>query len=216
MVPSWHHDRVVEFGAILEQFDGAAGDAVFVDLENGYYYPIDSRLHAYRGADRWALVVELVGYNPRARAVFDVLHVFGNCLTFGEPGFDSDDFLSRIESLDEVVDGHVTPIVLRGHSMPLTTTPGGPMVDALRRLVPTHRDLLLATEDEVRARIPIDIPEILRLEEWHQPVFDDVLPSQTETYRLIAEVLTRGDPGRYQPTLPPTTHWSHWPDSGTL
>jgi hypothetical protein len=106
--------------------------------------------------------------------------------------------------------------VLRGHSVPLTATPGEPMVDALRRLVPTHRDLLLATEEELRARIPKDIPEILRLEEWHQPVFDDVLPSQTETYRLIAEVLTTGDPRRYQPTLPPTTHWSHWPDSGTL
>ncbi|MCW3816604.1 hypothetical protein ONA91_19345 [Micromonospora sp. DR5-3] len=207
---------MVDVGAILEQFDAAADEAVFVDLENGYYYPIDSRLHAYRDANRWALVVELVGYNRRAQAVLDVLHVFGNCLTSGEPGFENGDFHSRIEHLEEIVDEQLPPFVLRGHSVPLTTTPGEPMVDALRRLVPTHRNLLLATEDELRARIPNDVPEILRLEEWHQPVFDDVLPSQTETYRLIAEVLTTGDPGRYQPTLPPTTHWSHWPNSGTL
>lgn len=90
------------------------------------------------------------------------------------------------------------------------------MVEALRRLAPAHRGLLLTTDDELRSRIPADIPEVLTLEEWHQPVFDDLLPSETETYQLIAEVLATGDPTRYRPTLPPTTHWSHWPDSGTL
>lgn len=203
-------------GAILEQFDAAADKAVFVDQENGYYYPIDSRLHAYRDAVRWALVVELVGYNPRARAVLDVLHVFGNCLTSGEAGFGNGDFLDRIENLDAVIERGVAPIVLRGHRLWLRAEPGEPMVDALRRLVPIHRDLFLATEVELRARIPIDMPAILRLEEWHQPIFDGRMPSQTETYQLIAEVLATGDPARYRPTLPPTTHWSNWPDAGTL
>ncbi|WP_442788369.1 DUF7003 family protein [Dactylosporangium sp. NBC_01737] len=53
-------------------------------------------------------------------------------------------------------------------------------------------------------------------EEWHQPVLGDTLPSETETYRLIADVLATGDPARYRPTLAPTTHWSHWPESGTF
>ncbi|HEX5597356.1 MAG TPA: hypothetical protein VFX61_15265 [Micromonosporaceae bacterium] len=208
---------MVDVGAILEQFDAAADEAVFVDLANGYFYPIDSRLHAYHDATRWALVVELVGYWPRASAVLDVLHVFGDCLTFGEPGFENVDFLGRIEGLARVVGEQVTPVVLRGRSVPVVASPGEPMVDVLRRILLTHRDLLLATEDELRGRIPFDIPEVLRLEEWHQPVFDDdVLPSETETYKLLAEVLAAGDPGRYRPTLPPTTHWSHWPDSGTL
>ncbi|MFE9694917.1 DUF7003 family protein [Micromonospora sp. NPDC005806] len=207
---------MVDVGAILEQFDVAADEAVFVDLENGYYYPIDSRLHAYHDATRWALVVELIGYNPRARAVLDVLHVFGNCLTSGEPGFENGDFLSRIEDLEEVVAEQVTPIVLRGRRVSVAAKPGEPMVDVLRRILPTHRDLLLATEEELRGRIPFDVPQVLRLEEWHQPVFDDVRSSETETYRLIAQVLATGDPGRYRPTLPPNTHWSHWPDSGTL
>ncbi|MET7808912.1 DUF7003 family protein [Micromonospora chersina] len=94
---------MADVSAILEQFDAAADEAVFVDLGNGYYYPLDSRLHAYHDATRWALVVELVGYNPRARAVLDVLYVFGNWLTSGEPGFENDDFLRRIEDLEAVV-----------------------------------------------------------------------------------------------------------------
>jgi hypothetical protein len=68
----------------------------------------------------------------------------------------------------------------------------------------------------LRARIPLDLPEILRLEEWHQPVFDEPVPSQTETYRLIAEVLATGDPTLYRPTLAATTHRSYWPESGTM
>lgn len=76
----WQHDRVLDTGAILRQFDEAADEAVFVDLENGYYFPIDSRLHAFHDSERWALVVELVGYNPRSRAVLDVLHTLRQLL----------------------------------------------------------------------------------------------------------------------------------------
>jgi uncharacterized protein DUF7003 len=103
----------VERGPILDQFDAAADEAVFVDLENGYYYPIDSRLHACCDATRWALVVELVGYMPRHGAVTDVLHVFGDCLTFGEPGFGNDDLLDRIENVEAAVREYTLPVALR-------------------------------------------------------------------------------------------------------
>ncbi len=206
----------MDTAAILRQFDEAADEAVFVDLANGYYYPIDSRLHAFHDVGRWALVVELVGYSPRPRALIDVLHIFGNCLTSGEIGFGNDDFLSRAENLNEVVDQSDASLVISRKRVPLTSVRGEPMVDALRRLAPAHRELLLAGDDELRGRIPADIPEVLRLDEWHQPVFDDLLPSETETYQLVAEVLATGDPTRYRPTLPPNTHWSHWPDAGTL
>ncbi|WP_433353166.1 DUF7003 family protein [Micromonospora saelicesensis] len=36
-------------------------------------------------------------------------------------------------------------------------------------LVPDHRELLLADEVELRRRIPADIPEIIRLDQWHHP-----------------------------------------------
>ncbi len=58
---------------------------------------------------------------------------------------------------------------------------------------------------------------MLRLDEWYQSEdLREVPPGQQETFRLLAEVLDSGDPARYRPTRPPNTHWSHWPDSGTL
>jgi hypothetical protein len=86
-----------------------------------------------------------------------------------------------------------------------------------RLLAPARRRLLPADETELRAGIPSDLPELLRLDEWNQPEeFQDVRPSEHETFQMIAEVLESGDPTRYRPTLPANTHWSHWPDAGTL
>ncbi|MGC4864719.1 DUF7003 family protein [Micromonospora sp. DT53] len=66
---------------ILDQLDTAAADFMFPDLCHGYYYAVDARLHAYREGQRWALIVEALGYSPRAGNLIDVLHVLGNCLT---------------------------------------------------------------------------------------------------------------------------------------
>jgi hypothetical protein len=65
---------------IISQLDTAAEEYACPDLNNGYFYAVDARLHAYRDARRWALIVETVGYSPRARNLTDVLHIFGNCL----------------------------------------------------------------------------------------------------------------------------------------
>jgi hypothetical protein len=72
------------------------------------------------------------------------------------------------------------------------------------------------TDAEVRRRLPADLPQLLRLEEWNQPDLFEMPPSQSETYQLIAVVLESLAPTRYRPTLAPNTHWSNWPDSGSL
>ena len=41
-------------------------------------------------------------------------------------------------------------------------------------------------------------------------------PSSYETWQQLAQVLATGDARYYQPTLLPNTHWSNWPESGTL
>jgi hypothetical protein len=74
---------------ILEQLDAAAVEFMFPDLDHGHYYAVDAQLHGYHDAERWALIVEAIGYSPRAGNLVDVLHVFGNRLTDGEPGFDN-------------------------------------------------------------------------------------------------------------------------------
>ncbi|EWM64142.1 MULTISPECIES: DUF7003 family protein [Micromonospora] len=181
------------------------------------------RLHGYRDAEQWALIVEAVGYSPRAGNLTDVLHVFGNCLTSGEPGYGNGDFLDRVDNWDETEDPDEPetyrggPVVVRGQTIALAAEPGEDLVDVLRRLVPRHRELLLADEEELRRRIRVDIPEVLRLDQWNHPdLAGGLRPSESETFRQIADVLTTGDLRRYAPSLPPNTHWSNWPDSGSL
>ncbi|MDX6203356.1 MAG: hypothetical protein QOJ83_2856, partial [Frankiales bacterium] len=47
---------------IFSQLDESIEGMSFPDIGNGYYYPLDVRLHAYRDDARWAILVELVGY----------------------------------------------------------------------------------------------------------------------------------------------------------
>ncbi|OGX87765.1 hypothetical protein BEN47_01010 [Hymenobacter lapidarius] len=48
-------------------------------------------------------------------------------------------------------------------------------------------------------------------EEW-----ETARPSSYETWQQIAKVLITGDISHYYPTQTPNTHWSNWPESGSL
>ena len=208
---------------VLAQLDQAAIGFRFPDLNHGYYYAVDARLHVFGDAARWALVVEAVGYNPRACNLIDVVHVFGNCLTSGAPGYENENFHGRIDNMDEVESRDdpqrylgAAPLVIRGHAVGVDAPKGEDLSVTFRRLVPAHRDLLLGDDTEVRRRLPADLPQLLQLEEWNQPDLFETPPSQSETCQLIAVVLESLDPARYRPVLAPNTHWSNWPDSGSL
>jgi hypothetical protein len=213
---------VIDMNEILAQLDACAEEFAFPDLNHGYNYAVDARLHLFRDPERWALVAETVGYNPRAGNLVDVVHVYGNCLTAGGPGFVNEDFLDRVENMAVIDDDEESytgeaPVVVRGQPLAVDAVPGDPLEDVFRKLVPEHRNLLFADETELRSRIPDDLPKVLQLEEWHQPQFSaEEPPSESETYQQIAEVLASGDIGRYRPSHPPNTHWSNWPDSGQL
>ncbi|WP_433191184.1 DUF7003 family protein [Actinoallomurus sp. CA-150999] len=207
--------------SILGQFDLCADNAEFPDLDNGYDYPVDARIHLFGDNTRWAMVAELLGYSPRAGNLSDVVYCFGNCLTRGEPGLSS--FLDRVDNMEEIqLDGAEVyaggvPVVVRGTALTVDADAGTPLQDVFRLLVPAHKGLLLADETELRAGITADLPELLRLDEWNQPEdLGDIVPSGHETFQMIADVLDSSAPTRYRPTLPANTHWSHWPDAGTL
>jgi len=208
---------------VLAQLDQAATDFQFPDLGHGFYYAVDARMRAFGDAARWALVVEAVGYNPRAGNLIDVVHTFGDCLTSGAPGYENDDFHGRIENLDEVESRDDperylggAPLVIRGRAIRIDALGGEELSAVFRRLVPAHRDLLFGDDAEVRRRLPADLPQLLQLEEWNQPDLFATPPSESETYQLIAVVLESLDPARYCPVLAPNTHWSNWPASGSL
>ena len=194
----------------LDQIDASAQDFTFPFLDHGFYSAIDVRLHVYRDDRHWAVVVETVGFNPKARSVTDALTGYG--VRAGSQ-------LNRVENIAELIDDDENyvggvPIRVRGQDLAVEAPAGEYFAEVVRELVPEHRDLLLADESELRALVPPDLPEILRLEAWHHP---DVLverPSREEVFQLLAKVLDTGDPHEYRPTQPPNTHWSNWPESG--
>ncbi|WP_335933705.1 DUF7003 family protein [Streptomyces sp. PTD5-9] len=211
---------MIEANDILAQLDACAAEFKIPHPDNGYFYAVDARMHLYREPGRWALIIETVGYNPRMGNLVNVVGAYGNCLITGEPGCESEGIHSRIENMEEIDDQETyaggAPMVVRGRTPAVEGEPGEPLEVVFRRLVPEYRDLILADEAEVRSRIPGDLPKVLQLEEWHQPEDIETPPSMSETYQQIAEVLASGDVGRYRPSLSPNTHWSNWPDSGTL
>ncbi len=175
-------------------------------MNHGYYYAVDAQLHAFGDASRWALIVEAVGYNPRAVNLIDVVHTFGNCLTSGAPGYEDEDFHSRIDNMDEVESRDdperylgAAPMVVSGHAVRVDAPKGEELSATFRRLVPAHRDLLFGGSAEIRRRLPADVPQLLQLEAWNQPDLFETPPSQSETCQLIAVVLESLDPARYRP-----------------
>lgn len=211
---------------ILRQLDVCFRAGLFPELDNPYYHLVDQRLHALRDPERWALVIEVLGYNARAGDLVDAVHVYGNCLD-RPPGLENHDFLARLDNADELdeiaSDGEAwsraSGIGVRGTLIPVPAAvpDGTPIADLLRAVVPGHRVQFLIDEAELRARVPADLPLLLRLDEWcHPDVAGGVRPSRSPTFAGLAEALASGDARRYVPGLPPNTHWSHWPRAGTL
>jgi hypothetical protein len=63
-------------------------------------------------------------------------------------------------------------------------------IEFLRLLDALHHDKLVATENEIRGRIPSDIPKIIELHDrFHPDVINGELPSRNETFIQISKVL---------------------------
>jgi len=230
--------------SILKQLDQAASDFVFPMLDNGYIYPADVRLNVYRDSNDWLMIIEALGASsPRTSgcdSFQNCLHVFGSALD-REPGTANEDFLYPISSLEgeplfeDEDEWNLRPgaraLCIKGNSVAFDSSPESlatkgielidpPAVDppaVLRSLLPENRDLLFAGEDELAARNPKQLPLWFRLDEWNHPdLAGDVMPSDSETFRMLADAIVAGDPSLYAPTLPPNTHWKNWPDGGTL
>ena len=99
----------------------------------------------------------------------------------------------------------------------LEDPPNVAVFELCRALAVSHRGRLLATEAELRQHLLPEMRELLHLDEWHHPdLVNDERPSGTAAFQQLAEVLVTGDAARYTPSEAPNTHWSNWPDGGTL
>jgi hypothetical protein len=80
-----------------------------------------------------------------------------------------------------------------------------------------NREGVLATSEERRVCVPPELEQILQLEEWHHPDLagGDEL-SSSNTFVSLVEVLVNGDASSCKTTMPANSHWSNWPEAGTL
>jgi hypothetical protein len=228
---------------ILNQLDNCQSTHLFPILDNGYIYYADARLSIYGDISRWAVVIEVLGANHRLgshNSIENCLYYFGNCLyeileSASEDilhptsdGLDEQTFTDEYEWYvrtdaktlrlrDRVTPLHLDPLILSTKGIILVEPPEITAADLLRHLVVKYREQLFATENELRRRIPLDVPLLLRLDAWYHPnLLEGEIPSHAETFQLLADVLTTGDPSLYSPRKIPNTHWTHWPDSGIL
>jgi hypothetical protein len=173
----------------------------FIDLGHVYSYLIDSRLNVFKGDDdRWAVVGERLGYNPRGGGILlDICYV-GDCLTNLETynGQDSNyytvtpinwnDFFQTCEA--EALKPDAKFWNIRGKQIELThnkqdydnvgiellnNEPGQIRLEEVGRLLITrHRDLLRATDEELYKSIPKDLKKILVIDEWYHRDFNEI------------------------------------------
>jgi len=227
---------------ILSQLDNCAKEFSFPMLDNGYIYPIVSRLSAYGNRHSWVIVIEVAGYHYRFyghSGVENCQYIFGNHLHF-PPGMNNDNVLNVTADSEEgptfirdlfgTLQPEVNSLLIRGQKVTipkdpafyesrqvtLSNPPDIRIYEFLRACLPELKEELLSLEEELFDSFRLDLPRILRLDEWHHPdVAIEEMPSENETFQMIAAVLERGDAALYTPKNNPNTHWSNWPGGGT-
>jgi len=228
---------------ILNQLDECAREYMFPVFSNGYVYPIASRFSAYRDDERWALIIEIVGFiglkGKGHKGIRNCVYVYGNCLDV-PPGInnnnyiqftsDSDEGPAFEETYQEHLNENVHTMLLRGHKirlvkdeeyyeskkMELDAPPKIMIWEYLRGIRSEVKHLYYATEEEIRERIPKDLPRILTVDEWrHNDMDRGEYPSDIETFPMVADVLVTGNAELFKPTLRSNSYWMNWPEGGS-
>lgn len=176
---------------------------------------ISSRLLAFRDDSRWLILFNSITWCPAGEGLMTILECVGNCVK-GNQGFDSDRYLIKGKiQYDEVLNDY--QVTVRGNPIPLTELNIISRPDLFAEhepniaiaLLENYREELLANQEEYGVFIPDGLTKVLSLDEWHHPDWD-CLPSQTESFPLIAEVLFTGNPDLYKPPKNPNTDWRFW------
>ena len=234
---------MIQADDILAQLDMCNSEYTFPMLDNGNLYPAGTKLTAYTDNKLWAIVIEAIGFSYRGgghNGISNCLYIYGNCLQYG-PGTRNENFIyltgdaNNCNTFDNEESFYLNPncttFTLRDQILPLYqdrelyNDSGIEIEDSerinafefLRLLDALHHDQLVATENEIKERIPNGLTKIIELRNWFHPdVANDELPSKNETFIQIAKMLETGNMDFYKPTHEPNTSWKNWPDGGTL
>jgi hypothetical protein len=98
------------------------------------------------------------------------------------------------------------------HGIELEDPPRIHVFELCRFLADVEREHVLSTSQECRISL---LPE-MRLILQHPNLVEGALPSQSETFQQLAQVLVTRNRDAYRPSRPPNTHWKNWPEGGLL
>ncbi len=220
---------------ILKQLDIAAVAGRFPDFDHPYVKPVTSQLRVYIDDDNWCIVLEILGVDVRegwSDCIIDSVFFFGSKSLLVENGFellhypvkDQDGLFCYEDVLAVNTDAEF--ICVEMQLIDLSTinikdlAPGKdclPVVDLLRELSKYHEDIWFCPEQEIKQVIPKKLMKVLQLREWYHPCLrDGTMPSQTDTFQLIADIIFTGNSTLYHPTSKANTHWSNWPQAGNV
>jgi hypothetical protein len=170
----------------------------FINLNHPYVFLIDSRLNIYRNdAGKWAIVSEVLGYNPRGSIIGLELRYFGNGIKplreergatynyYWTHPFDWDNFQETVEY--EAINADAEFWIVRGQQIPLShnlrdyadagielteSEPGEIQAEeAARLLLLKYQDLFRATDEELNEYLSDGLDKILVIDEWHHKEF---------------------------------------------
>jgi hypothetical protein len=212
---------------VLATLDQCSANFTFPMLDNGYVYLAATRLSLHRTEADWGMVIEVFGYSPRAglpdthiytfasslqnrdsEQKYKSRHAYENYLAnnphnesrFAFP-LTTGDWQDR-DSCDYVADG-ATAVILRGQAVKLPSLVEYGQLhvfELCRFLADLDRESVLSNSDERRISLPPEMNQILQLEEWNHPnLVEGEVPSQSETFQQLAQVLITGDCDRYRP-----------------
>jgi hypothetical protein len=230
---------------IIQQVNEAHGGPRFAFPHFSLWYPVDARLSVYRTYSAWALVVEAFAFDDYGKeghlACETKIFCYGSDIPQA-PGVagpslyitgdgPSGKLFDPKDVTQQLISPKVADMTLREKVIPVTTNPAEyaavgidlkrpPRIlgyELLRLVAPSHHRLLFAVESEIIERIGEPMPLLLRLDEWRHPDRDKgETPADSESFQMIADVITHNDPSLYRPTEPPNTHWRNWPMAGMM
>lgn len=211
---------------ILDALDAYAEKYDFPGFDNMNYDTADARLHAFRDDARWAIVIEELVDWPGMGGPVSLVFTLGSGAKSKKPfGQPVDPFeLPKGERMGGEEDLLPARVRVRGQDVEVDAAAvskiapddenAGNGFRLLVWLLERHRDAMFRTPQEIAKLVKPGLPEILRLDAWRHPnVYGGEKPSESETFRQIADVLATGDASKYAPTEPPNSgDWKKWLD----
>jgi hypothetical protein len=102
----------------------------------------------------------------------------------------------------------------------------------IRYLDEENPEIFRATDKELRMCIPQDLPQLMKIDDWHHESYTkfkhmispteyqfEIIgkkPSDYETYKMIADILVSKDITKWTPSLKPNNNWRNWENAGHM